>query len=430
MQRARLIGVLMAAMALMLGVHSPVVESDESAPAAAVFEDDPAAHALYDQMLETMREAETLHYRSDYSWRREDMPLGSATYEVWLKKPNHVRIEARCEGQLKGVLVGDGQSFWIFWPAGRPRYGWEKDGKYAEEYERTHLISYMKQASPAGHHSLAHLTGKLGAGMSMTIINPSVFHGCTDSMEPHLDGVRSIGTETVGDEACDVVEASFMKRQRSRYFRLSRSDHLPRKLEEVVRVGGGDIITRETWWDVVLNDPLAADRFSWEEPEGWTEFRFPEIEEGLLVPGTEAPDFDLPTADGSRIRLSDYRGKVVWITVWRVGCPPCREEMPHLEELHRQHKDKGLLVIGINPGDKKKIALEFLAEHSVTFPNVLDCWEEARTGFFEQYETMKGRSAVPLNYLIDREGKVAAAWYGYSEDDTSAAETLKRLGIE
>ena len=45
----------------------------------------------------------------------------------------------------------------------------------------------------------------------------------------------------------------------------------------------------------------------------------PDIEEGLLKPGTVAPDFDLASADGSRLKLSNFRGQVVWLNKWRCG---------------------------------------------------------------------------------------------------------------
>ncbi len=65
----------------------------------------------------------------------------------------------------------------------------------------------------------------------MPIIDPSTFHGYTDSLQPYLDGVKSLGSEKFGDEDCDKIEVSIMKHQRSWYLWLSRSDHLPRKLQ-------------------------------------------------------------------------------------------------------------------------------------------------------------------------------------------------------
>ena len=106
------------------------------------------------------------------------------------------------------------------------------------------MTSYMTKRASQARHSIAHETGTLGAGMSMTILDLSTFHGYTDSLQPYLDGVCHSGTEAVGEEECDVIEVSFMKHQRSWYLWLSRKDHLPRKLKEVVRVSY-DITTHE-----------------------------------------------------------------------------------------------------------------------------------------------------------------------------------------
>jgi len=76
---------------------------------------------------------------------------------------------------------------------------------------------------------------------------------------------------------------------------------------------------------------------------------------------------------------------------------------------------KGLVVLGLNVSDDPKIARELLDKHGVTFPNIVDTSKAAGEVVFSKYQKQSGRSAVPLNYLIDREGKVARAWYG---DDT------------
>jgi hypothetical protein len=145
-----------------------------------------------------------------------------------------------------------------------------------------------------------------------------VFFAYTDSLQPYLDGVMGIGKENIGGEECDGIEVSIMKHQRSWYLWLSPKDHLPRKLKEVVRVSY-DIVTNETWSDVVVNGPMASDKFVWTPPEGWRQWQLPRPEDSLLKPGTAAPDFELPLVDGKLVKLSDFRDKIVWFYIWRAG---------------------------------------------------------------------------------------------------------------
>jgi len=103
--------------------------------------------------------------------------------------------------------------------------------------------------------------------------------------------------------------------------------------------------------------------------------------------------------------------------------------MRHLQEIFEKYKDKGLVVLGLNCSDDKKIAVEFLRENSATFANVLDSSEAANHTCFVDYQTLSGMSAVPLSYIIDREGKVVAAWYG-EHDEGKVSEILERLGVK
>ncbi len=64
---------------------------------------------------------------------------------------------------------------------------------------------------------------------------------------------------------------------------------------------------------------MPVEKFVWTPPEGWRQWELPKPEDILLKPGTPAPDFELAAADGGKIKLSDYREKIVWFYIWRAG---------------------------------------------------------------------------------------------------------------
>lgn len=276
--------------------------TSEKASVKDTFQDEPEAHALYDKMIETIRNAQTLSYRGGCVTSAK-----GPAYEIWMKKPNYFRVETvNLQGAECGTLVGDGDNLWIYWPEGKSPAN-NTDGNV-----------YMKKATPIGRHSIGHEIGWLRAGMGMTIIDPSTFHGYTDSLQPYLDGAKSWYTEIVDGNECDVIEVSFMKHQRIWYLWLSKQDHLPRKLKEVVRVSR-PLVGYEYWSDVKINAEIPNEKFVWTPPAGWTQWTPPDLDEELLKPGTEAPDFELLLADETKVKLSDYRGKIVWFYMWRVG---------------------------------------------------------------------------------------------------------------
>lgn len=191
-----------------------------------------------------------------------------------------------------------------------------------ETYLKTSTNVFMTKPAPPAGHSIAHEATWVTVPL-MPILDPSTFHGYTDSLQAYIDAIRSLPAEEiqVGGEdrvKCDVVEVSIMKGQRNWRIWIACKDHLPRRLTQVVRVSY-DICVREDWSNVVVNPEISNDKFQWQPPKEWKEWKVPGPDERLLKAGTPAPDFELVTIDGGKVKLSQYRGRVVYLYIWRGG---------------------------------------------------------------------------------------------------------------
>ncbi len=115
-----------------------------------------------------------------------------------------------------------------------------------------------------------------------------------------------------------------------------------------------------------------------------------------------APDFSVPALDGSKLSLSDFRGKYVLLNFWASWCPPCKAEMPELHAYYRSYQDKGFTLLAINVNDDPNSARAFIEANGFTFPVGLDL--DGRV--FNSY----GGSALPTSFLIDPQGGLVKAW--------------------
>jgi peroxiredoxin/outer membrane lipoprotein-sorting protein len=390
------------------------------------FQDDPKAHALYDRMVDVTSRATSLFYESLFDWWYGPEQIEAYTYRLWIRKrPIGVRVEHLHEGAPTGVLVGDGRQTWVYWPGGRPPIRWDDPA----EYERTRFTSYAKEGP-----DLVRLGYSLSlVGTEVTpVLGPSSEWGLEDAHSQGRDSMRRLGSEEVDGEVCDVIEISHLQGLRVKTLWLAQRDGLPRRLAEAIQAAT-ELVKHEESVRIRLDEEFPPELFVWEPPEGWEEWRKPDPAARRLAPGTEAPDFEATAVDGRRVRLSDYRGQVVWLVIWRLTCPPCREEIPYLEQWHRRCADAGLAIIGFNYGDKAETARAFFQEHGITFTNIVDGTEAAWEWMMDSYP----HGGVPANTIIDRGGKVAGSWDGYSgySQGPSGArvpperEILQRLGI-
>lgn len=139
------------------------------------------------------------------------------------------------------------------------------------------------------------------------------------------------------------------------------------------------------------------------------------VQAALKAPSarTEAPPFRLADATGRTERLTDYRGKVVLLNFWATDCGGCRLEIPWLVDIDRAFQEKSVAVIGISMDiwyEDLKNAAEawakvkpFVASHQITYPILMGDNEAAK-----RYNIQ----ALPVTYLIDNHGRVAAMYVG------------------
>jgi hypothetical protein len=98
--------------------------------------------------------------------------------------------------------------------------------------------------------------------------------------------------------------------------------------------------------------------------------------------------------------------------------------MCHLQEIYAKYHSKGLVILGLNVADDKKVAQDMLRSNGVTFPNILDASPAALKVFHEDYR----KGDCPTNYVIDREGKIVQGWGGNDEGQPEAKAAMKKAG--
>ncbi len=115
--------------------------------------------------------------------------------------------------------------------------------------------------------------------------------------------------------------------------------------------------------------------------------------------GESAPDFTLPSLGGTPVRLSDYRGRVVFLNFWATWCPPCRDEMPSMESLYQRLKGRDFEMLAVSIDSKGVDRVQsFVATYAVTFPVLLDPNKKTYS--------LYGLTGVPETFIIGKNGDI------------------------
>lgn len=166
----------------------------------------------------------------------------------------------------------------------------------------------------------------------------------------------------------------------STYLALERFDEAEKALSDVVEMGSSA--------DARLVQMASVDME-----------RIPTLRK--LKSGNPAPEISVVSSKGLRIKLSEYRGKVVLLDFWAAWCMPCRMEMPNVIEVYEKHHPKGFEIIGVSLDSDRGQFESFVKTNAMTWPQIYDGkkWDS-------EVGRLYGVTSIPATYLIDKQGKI------------------------
>jgi peroxiredoxin len=133
--------------------------------------------------------------------------------------------------------------------------------------------------------------------------------------------------------------------------------------------------------------------------------------------GKPAPEFTLKDVEGREITLASLRGKPVLLDFWATWCEPCREEMPQIQALYDQFKDKGLMVVGIDTDEPAEKAKKYFEDQHYSFVNLLGSGNDV----VKKY----GAEGIPRVILIDKDGVMRYVHRGFGPGMDISPEVKK-----
>jgi len=138
--------------------------------------------------------------------------------------------------------------------------------------------------------------------------------------------------------------------------------------------------------------------------------------------GSRAPAFSLPRLDGKGdLSLASLRGRTVVLNFFASWCAPCKREAPDLESFWQKYRSDGVVVLGVDSGDTRGSAREFLGAHGVTYPIVFDPGETLAQGSYAV-------PGLPVTYVLNPQGRIVGnPVLGPVSDDGYSQEFTREL---
>jgi peroxiredoxin len=116
--------------------------------------------------------------------------------------------------------------------------------------------------------------------------------------------------------------------------------------------------------------------------------------------------FTVKDMNGAKVRLADFKGKVILVNFWATWCAPCKAELPAFVELYSRYKDKGLVILGVSGDDDAETLRAFSSEWKLNYPILVGRDEEA---LLDSYGPLIG---YPTSVIVGRDGAVCGRHIG------------------
>jgi cytochrome c biogenesis protein CcmG, thiol:disulfide interchange protein DsbE len=393
----------------------------------------PDAKAILKQVSETYNNLRSYHFEGRYTLeqvtesiglkdelKREELFVNAAV------KPDRSRIESK-NTHLSVTSVYDGKTKWMYTP------GPNEYTKTAEGPVKLVPVTPAGNDSPAMAH-LANATNLLTR---------------YSTVADRLGDAKIIGEETLEIGAqrsdCFVIEAYYFPASTRNQSNTTKRKLWIDKSRNIVLREINNIETSMQWGRTItskitysftvarVGEQIPESLFAFVPPQGAkevAELTSPQpsvptrsaasprpAPAPVNLAGRDAIAFALKDLDGTPVDLQTLKGKVVLLDFWASWCGPCVAELPHIEKLHKDFKDKGLVVLGVNNEDAE-IAREYVKKKGYTFTTLVDEEREVTRKY--------GVSGIPQVYIIDREGKIKWGQRGYG----SGMEARLRNAVE
>ncbi|KIR02885.1 thiol:disulfide interchange protein (thioredoxin) [Lachnospiraceae bacterium TWA4] len=130
--------------------------------------------------------------------------------------------------------------------------------------------------------------------------------------------------------------------------------------------------------------------------------------ENAVEAGQDAPDFKVSLTSGEQFKLSENKDKVVLLNFWGTWCKPCVNEMPAIQKIYEEYKDR-VQVIGSCDGEDRDVVDSFLEKNHFTYPVCYDM----DGSLSAKYPT----DGIPYTVIINKEGKITDTIFGATNAD-------------